>query len=136
MLPDRLMHVHLQDLTGLQKFLGFLISMIPASFSLLILYNLIKLFKRYEHLIIFSKQSVIYIRNIAYCLILREITTPIYQALLSLTVTWNLPKDQHLVYMSLSTSNISVIMLGVLTILISWIMLEATKLNEENKNFV
>lgn len=115
------------------KIIGFLISLIPTSISLLILYYLIKLFRLYEQAIIFSLQNVKTIRNIGYALLCSEIIDPIYQALTSIVMTWPNGPGHRAISISLSGVNIAIVLVAILTILISWIMAEGYRLQEEHQ---
>ncbi|CAN5374080.1 DUF2975 domain-containing protein [soil metagenome] len=115
------------------KIIGFFISLIPTSISLLILYFLIKLFRLYEQAIIFSLQNVKTIRNIGYALLCSEIIDPIYQALISILMTWSNRPGHLTIAISFSGVNIAMVLVAILTILISWIMAEGYRLQEEQQ---
>lgn len=116
-----------------EKSLGFLISLIPTLIDLFILYSLIKLFKCYEQEEIFSLNNIGYIRNIAYGLLLSEMVNPIYQFFIGIILTFHNPPGHHFASISLSQTNIGMVLTAVLVILISWIMAEGLKLREEQQ---
>lgn len=123
----------LHPLTGLTKFYGFLITMIPVSMVLLGLYFLIRLFRLYEQGIIFGVQNVHYIRNIGYALFASQLLNVVYDLLLSLALTWHNPPGQRLLAVSATGINLALLLTSLLVILISWIMAEAYKLQEEQQ---
>lgn len=124
-----------QPLTVDTKLLGFLISLLPLIVNLFVLYFLIKLFRLYEQGEIFTMNNVRYIRNIGYALLIGQLINPVYQALISMAMTWNNPPHQGLriISISLDGTNIGIILMSLLIILISWIMLEGYKLKEEQQ---
>lgn len=130
-IPDDLKVLH--TLSPETKFLGFLISLIPTGISMFIFYFLIKLFGLYERGQIFSTPSVKYIRNIGITVLVGELVNPIYLALISAAMTWNNPAGERLSTISISGTNVAMVITAVLIILISWIMAEGHKLQEEQK---
>lgn len=133
-IPDD--HLITQPLSVTTKMIGFLVGLIPTSIHLLILYFLIKLFRLYEHGIIFSQINVTTIRNIAYGLLAMEIVDPIYQALISITLSWSHAPGHRVISIGLSGVNIAIIFVAILMILISWIMAEGYRLQEEQNHTI
>lgn len=125
----------LHPLSDTTKFLGFCVNMIPASVFLYILYSLIKLFRLYEKGEIFSIQIVHYFRNVGYALLIGQLINPIYQALISVLLTWNnsLHGAKRYLTITLDGTNVGLILTGLFVILISWIMAEGCKLREEQQ---
>ncbi len=115
------------------KVLGFLVNMLTVGMAMLILYFLIKLFKNYERQQIFSLINVRILRNVGYSLIIWQILIPIQQALLSVVLTWNNGPGQRFLAANFSSNNIVVILIACIVILISWIMAEGHKLQEEQE---
>lgn len=121
----------LHEISLQEKLLGFLISLIPVSIELFIVFFLIKLFKRYEQGEIFSFENVKTIKNIGYSLLISQLLNPIYEGLMSLLLTWHNPPGHRIAVISFGTVNLMTIITALLVILISWIMAEAFKLQEE-----
>lgn len=110
-----------------EKALGFLVSLIPVSIKLFILYSLIRLFTLYEHGKIFTHGHVRHLRHIGYGLLLGQLLTPVYQGLMGLVLTWRNPPGERLVSMSLDQSNLGFMFMGFIFIFVSWIMAEGCK---------
>jgi hypothetical protein len=123
----------LHILTLNTRFLGFLLSLIPTSVELVILYFLIRLFRLYESGIVFTMANVLYIRNIAYALLIGQLIHPIYEGLMGLILTWGNPPGHRFASVSFSEANIGIILMAFFVILISWIMAEGSQLAEEQK---
>jgi len=120
------------NLSDQTKLLGFLVSLIPATLILLVCYFLIKLFRLYEKNEIFTLNNILYLRKIATTVVVGElIVLPIYQALLSVVLTWHY--HPHFVII---TINFGILLLSLLLVLISWIMAEGYQLQEEQKYIV
>lgn len=108
-----------------------LVDMIPTAAVMFSFYYLVKLFELYSKNIIFSYQNVQYIRKIGFALLFQVITTILIQPILSLILTFDAPKGGHIVTVSLGADSISNLMIAGIVILISWIMEEGRKLEEE-----
>ncbi len=119
------------QLSPMIKFLGFLVSLIPTGFNVLALAFLVKLFKHFEKFEIFSRKSVQCIRKLGFCLVINQAIYPLYCALFSLTLTINNPEGQRMIAVGFGAEQISLLLIGCTIILISWIMDEGRKLQEE-----
>lgn len=119
--------------SGMEKFYGFLITLIPTGIDLLTLYFLIKLFRLYEKGEIFTISNVRYLRNIAYTLLVGELINPIYQGLISGAMTWHNPPGHRFASIGFDGTDFGIILLTLFIILISWIMAEGCKLREEQQ---
>jgi hypothetical protein len=95
----------------------------------------VKLFRLYEQAIFFNQANVKYFRYIGYTLFLGQLINPIYEALMSFTMTW-LSDEQTLIMIRFGEQNVTVILVSAIIILISWIMGEAARLQEEQKYIV
>lgn len=115
------------------KIYGFLISTILVVIIECILYFLIRLFKLYENVEIFSIQNVKYIKRIGYALLITQIASIICDGFLSLILTWNNPHGFRSVIVTISGTNICLILTAFIIILISWIMAEGCRLREEQQ---
>ncbi len=115
------------------KVLGFLVNMLTVGTVMLILYFLVQLFKNYQHKKIFSLENVSIIRNIGYALIAWQVLIPIKQALLLLLLTWRNGPGERIVAANFSDNNVAVILIAFVVILISWVMAEGHKLQEEQE---
>ena len=120
-------------LTTSLKTLGFFINLIPVAFYMTILGLLIHLFKLYEKSEIFTKNNVKTIRNIGFAMLLNKAVCPFFGFLLSYTLTQSNPPGYRFAYLGISIQDISIMVIAVLIILISWIMAEAYKLQEEQQ---
>jgi len=120
-------------LTPVVKILGFLVNMLTVGATMLILYFLVKLFRNYQREQIFSLANVRIFRNVGYSLIIWQILVPIQQALLSVILTWQNGPGQRILAASFSSNNIAVVLIAFIVILISWIMAEGHKLQEEHE---
>lgn len=132
-IPKSILAINHSPFTLNIKILGFLISLIPTAIVEFILWFLIKLFTLYEQAEIFTLQNVKYIRNIGCTLLVGQILDPIYQVLLSATLTWQNTPGQRLATITLGGTDAGIVLVALFTILISWIMAEGCKLREEQK---
>ena len=113
------------------KITAFLVSLIPNIFSVLALYFLAKLFCLFEGMEFFSQQSVRALRRIGVSLLAGQLAFPIYTALLSLTLTISNPPGHRIIAVSFGAAEFNWTALSLVIILVSWIMDEGRKLQEE-----
>ena len=133
-LPKAVHIVH--PITWFDRTMGFLIDLIPMITTLGVITCLIRLFRLFERSIVFTQENVKYIKWVGYWLLIKEATVPFYQALMSFALTWHNPAGQQIIAISYKDANFGIILLALIVILVSWIMREATKINEENQGFV
>lgn len=124
------------SLIFIQKVLAFVVDLIPITIQVLVLCMLVKLFSLYRESIIFSAKNVKYIRNIGYLILLGQCLNPLHEALLSLVLTYRNPVGERLINVSIGSTDIALVCFGFLLILISWIMNEGKKLQEEQEKVI
>lgn len=123
----------LHTLSVSEKILGCLVSAIPMVVNMFILFMLIKLFRLYEKGEIFTVNNVKYLRNIGYALLIGQLIDPAYQFVMGIVLTLHNPPHHRFASITLDQTNIGIVFTALLVILISWIMLEAYKLREEQQ---
>lgn len=95
-------------------------------------YYLYKAFQLYAKGIIFSKQNISYLQKIGYTFLLQTIVWIIEQPILSYILTLENGSDQDLISIAFDSHDLSNLMIGGVIILISWIMNEAEKLEDDS----
>ena len=134
-IPKGLAIMH--PLTVMDKVYGFLICLLPLGVMLTILFFMIKLFGLYAQGRIFSIANVQCLKLSAITLLIWEfILQPIYQILLSATLTWHNPPGHRVATLTLSGIDMLLVFSAILVWLIAWIMAEGVKILEENTRFV
>ena len=123
----------LHSFTTSTRIYGFLATLIPVGMTMLGLVFLIKLFRLYEQGIIFASQAVSCLRRLGYVLLVSQVLQMVYDLLISLTVTWHNPVGHRMLAMTITGTNIAIVLAALLLLLISWIMAEACKLQEEQQ---
>lgn len=113
------------------RFYACLIDMIPTAIDMLSFYYLAKLFQLYSRRIIFSYQNVRYIRKIGFTLLWSVFAYLLVQPILSIILTWDAPQGGHMVTLGFGSDDLSNLIIGGVVVLISWIMEEGRKLEEE-----
>lgn len=115
------------------KLLGFLIGCIPTAINMLLFYFLIKLFRGYERAEIFTLNNVKYIRNIGWMLLISQLVKPIYEGLITAALTFHNPHGHRYATISFGSTDIMPIVTALIIILVSWIMVEAHKLHDDQQ---
>lgn len=108
-----------------------MLQMIPTLIVTMSFYYLVKLFKLYERSVIFGRENILLIKNIGYTLIYQALAFFLSQPLLSLLLTMDAAPGQHLLVIGISSVEFSNFIIGGIVILISSIMVEGQKLEEE-----
>lgn len=111
--------------------LGFVVSMIPATVDMVVLWYLIKLFSLYARGDVFTATNVRYIRRVGVAMLIGQALNPFYQSLLTIAITLGNPKGQRMISLGIGSSNLSEIVTAIMIIVVAWIMDEARKLQEE-----
>jgi hypothetical protein len=111
--------------------LAFLVSLIPMSVAIYGLITLKELFKLYEDTIYFSVKNVKCFAHLGYTLIAWVFTNMIFVTLISLVISFNNPPGERMVVVGFEISDMATLIIGTLIVLVSWVMNEASKLEDE-----
>ena len=121
----------LAEMAASTKFVGFLISLIPVAFQTAALALLVKLFGLFERFEFFSQECVTCIRKLGFCLLIGQLVYPFYIALLTLALTINNAPGERNISVAFGTEQMNLVVIATIIILVSWIMNEGRKLQEE-----
>jgi len=124
-------NVDLHSLRLTVRILACLVEMIPTLIVMMGFYYLIQLFKLYSQNSIFGMENVILIRKTAYTFIGQVIASFVTQPILSLVLTMDAPVGGHTIAIGLGSDEVSNLVIGGIVVLISRIMEEGRKLEEE-----
>jgi hypothetical protein len=116
--------------------LAFLVSLIPASVAIYGVINLKILFGLYEKAIVFSERNVKCFRRLGYALISWVIANLIFVVLISIVLTFNNSSGDRMIVAQFGVSDIGTLIIGAIVVLVSWVMHEASKLEEEQATTV
>ncbi len=116
--------------------LAFCVSLIPVSVAMFGMVTLTKLFKLYENAIVFAAENVKYVRRLGYILIYWVIASAIFTTLISIVISFANPPGQRMMVAEFQISDLSTLLIGAIVILISWIMEEGRKLEEETAHTI
>lgn len=120
--------------TPMLKLLAFSADMINALPFLISLFCLKSLFCNYKSGEIFTVKNAILYRKLGVLYLIDGLLIqPLSHALLVLAVTLSNPAGHRYLSISFGTPNLSSLFYGTLVIIISWVMLEASKISDENK---
>lgn len=123
----------LHTLTITEKLLGFTVSLVPITVTLVGLAYLTRLFSMYAQGNLFDKKNVIYIKRIAYALIISQIINPFYQLCMGFVLTKGNPIGHRVMSITLDQTNIALVLLAGLIIVIAWMTAEGFRLREEQQ---
>ena len=124
------------SLDDLQKFLGFLVNLIPMGFYMLALAFLAKVFYGFEQGKIFERENMVLLKRTGWMLIWGQITYPLYFALLSLTLTYKNPVGERMISVAIGWKQIELLLIGLVIVLTAWIFKGAVQLQEEQEGTV
>ncbi len=121
----------------LLKRLGFLLLLSgPFAAALYGLWNLRALFSCYAGGDVFGGAPSRYIRNVGFAMILNAVLTVFTYSLGSLLLTFDNPKGQRQLVVSLSSDLFFVFLTGGLLLVIGHVLHEAARINNENRQIV
>ena len=125
------------ELIFLQKFLGFCGSIVSMASSYASLFFLRKIFINYENSSIFSLENARYYQKLGiYFFIDALIGKPAAEALFVLGATISNEVGNRVFSLSFGSRNLEVLFYGVIVLIISWVMIEASKLQEEHNSTI
>jgi hypothetical protein len=120
--------------TPLTKFIGLsadLLALLPIIISL---FALIRIFKHYQQGEIFNNSNARYYRLMGWMFIFDGLIAKSFsQSLMTLAVTLNNSSGHRYITFGIHSANFEALFCGAVIIVISWVMLEASKLHDEQK---
>jgi heme/copper-type cytochrome/quinol oxidase subunit 4 len=126
-LPVRVDH----DLPRLTRFLAFLVDLIPMVAIIYGLRKLEGLFLLYEKGLIFTEQHVRYFRSLGRTLIVWVGCDVVRNSLLSMVLTLDKAPGQRIITVGLGSADFAAIFVGIVVLIISWVMDEGRKIQED-----
>lgn len=118
------------------KITGCLISFIFIGLYMLILGYLIKLFHLFSKGEILSFNIVIITKRIAWILLITQLARPLFNFLMSLTLTWYFPPGLRFAYLGFNLQDALMISISLVVLLISWVFSEYYKIHQEQEYVV
>ena len=125
-----------QPLSSLSLSLAFLVSLLPVSVALYGVAALGALFKLYENGIIFAAENVKYFRRLGYALMAWVMANALFTPLISLVITFGNPPGERVVVAEFGVLDASILAIGSVVLLVSWVMNEGRKLEDEQAHTV
>lgn len=125
-----------QDLPFLTLLLAFLVNLIPVSVAVYGAISLRELFKLYERAIVFSERNVNCFRRLGYTLISWVFANLIFVVLISVVLTFNNLPGERVVVAQFGSSDVVTLIIGAIVLLVSWVMEEASRLENEQAHTV
>ena len=116
--------------------LGFLVSLIPVSVALYGLATLSRLFHLYENAVFFTCDTVKLFRQLGYVMIAWVIANMLFVSLISVVITHGDPAGSPTMAVSIDVSDVSALIMGAIVVLISRVMDEGRKLEDEQMHTV
>lgn len=126
----------ISQLNPFYKFLAFLVNLLPTAVVMAVMGNLARLFQLFSRMQFFTQSSVQCIRRVGIILLIGQLLHPFYIALLSLVLTISNPPGSRVIATELGLSELAMIAVASGIILVSWIMEEGRKLQEEQENTI
>lgn len=125
-----------QDLSQRSLALGFLVSLIPVTVAVYGMVTLSRLFQLYENAIVFTSDNVRLFRKLGYVIIAWVAANLLFTPLISAVITHGNPVGQRMLTVGINFSDLSVLIMGAIVVLISWVMNEGRKLEDEQMHTV
>ena len=120
------------DIPPYTRFVAFIISLIPIATFMFLYYYLFRLFGCYGHGDIFTSKTVRFIRNCGITLLLWQILNPLYQILMTYSLSViNGPGHRFIAVSLFGTPQARDLVTAIVIIVISWIMQRGSDLEDE-----
>jgi len=116
--------------------LAFLVSLLPVGAAMYGLLTLRSLFGLYEKAIIFSAENVKYFRRLGYALIAWVLANALFTPLISTIITFSNAPGERMVVAQLGVFDVSTLLIGCVILLVSWVMDEGRKIEDEQAHTV
>jgi hypothetical protein len=115
---------------------GFLVSALPLAVLVVSLAQTQALFGRFAQGEVFSSGNAGRLRLVALCVVALAVARPLVRALLGVILTAGNPPGQRLLAVTVSSDDVFIGLAGVLLLAVAWVMVEGTRLADENASFV
>ena len=116
-----------------QRFLGFLINLLPLSFSIAALANLARLFDSFQRGRLFERKNVRFVKRAGWMLIIGQLIYPLYCALLSMALTFQHPVGHRMISVALRSDQFEITLIGIAVLLVASLLDQAAKLQEDQE---
>ena len=118
------------------RLLGLAVTALPSGLLIYALLQARTLFAEYAAGGFFSWKAACRLRRIAWAICSLAFVGPLTRTLLVLVLTLNNPPGQRWLSIGVSFNDYCAVMVGGLLLAIAWVMVEATRISEENGEFV
>jgi hypothetical protein len=115
---------------------GFAVSMIPLAVLLYLLFEAYRLFDAYRRGDIFADAAPMRLRRIGLCMVALGFLQPLTRALLGIVLTISNPPGMRMLAIGFGIEDYMIAALGGLILAIGHVMVEATRLADENRQIV
>jgi len=137
MAPMMPLPVHVNhDLPGLTRLLSFLADLIPLGAMIYGLQKLKNLFFLYENGLIFTEQNVSCFRSLGRAMIVWAVCHVVRTTLLSIILTLDNPPGKRIIAVMLDSGDFAGVFVGVVVLIVSWVMDEGRKIQEDQSLIV
>lgn len=126
----------MDNVTSLQRWLGFTVSAVPMALTLYGVWHLRQLFRHFRDGELFSDATTRHLFAFAVMLFLSALASPVASALTSVVLTMGNPPGQRALSLQLGSGQLAMLFLGGVFTVIAWIMREGHKLAIENREIV
>jgi hypothetical protein len=123
-------------MTQVTLIFGFIVSAALASFIFYALHKLRQFFVSCSAGDVFTSENGCYLHRFSIFTMLYAVLTIPAKALLALILTINNPPGERILSISLSSTELSLVFLGAVFLVISWIIKESARIAEDNANIV
>jgi len=123
-------------LTPAVQISGALVSLVPLSVSIFGMVQVWCLFGEYARGHIFTALASMRLRRLAWSLIGTAVAQIFARTAIGLVLTFNNPPGKKMLILNVSSNDYGFVLFGVLMLGIAWVMVEATRLAQENAEFV
>ncbi|MEM8590098.1 MAG: DUF2975 domain-containing protein [Pseudomonadota bacterium] len=118
------------------RILALVVAMIPIGLGVYGLYWLQRLFALYRAGTVFAVANSRCLKMFAWTQIISGLLQPVIGAALSVIISWHNPPGQRMLAITLDSNMLGTLLFGLLILVIAWVMGEASRVADENAQFV
>ena len=124
------------EITAGNRAMLMFITAIPLALLLLALWQIKRFFDGYRSGDLFPKSSGRLLRSVGALFVALAIINPMIRTLTMLVLTWNLGEGKKQLMISLSSTDLVLVMLAGLLVMIGHVLAEASRLSDDNQQII
>lgn len=124
------------ELPALTRSMAFMASLLPVGVVMYGILTLAKLFRHYENGNVFTAETVRYFHALGYVTVFWVFANMLFTSLISVIFSFNNPPGERMLTIEFGTPDLTALTIGAILLLVSWVMEEGRKLEDEQAHTI